>query len=211
MDLELNTWCGPEAQVSSLSDDIAYFSHDIEDGIRAEFFTIENILEEFTILKDFKENYKKNDDDIDLKRLVNEIKRFIISKLIDDLIAETKKNIKFIKPKSAHDVRQLSRPLISFSKQMDLYIDEIRKFLMSKMYKHWKINIMTSKAKRILTELFNLYFNENNLLPFQWKKMLIKSDKTEKARVISDYIAGMTDRFAIKEYQKFFDSSQGWY
>ena len=94
---------------------------------------------------------------------------------------------------------------------MDLYIDEIRKFLMSKMYKHWKINIMTSKAKRILTELFNLYFNENNLLPFQWKKMLIKSDKTEKARVISDYIAGMTDRFAIKEYQKFFDSSQGWY
>ena len=211
MDLELNTWCGPEAQVSSLSDDIAYFSHDIEDGIRAEFFTIENILEEFSILKDFKENYKKNDDDIDLKRLVNEIKRFIISKLIDDLIAETKKNIKFIKPKSAHDVRQLSRPLISFSKQMDLYIDEIRKFLMSKMYKHWKINIMTSKAKRILTELFNLYFNENNLLPFQWKKMLIKSDKTAKARVISDYIAGMTDRFAIKEYQKFFDSSQGWY
>ena len=211
MDLELDTWCGPEAQVSSLSDDIAYFSHDIEDGIRADFFTIENILEEFSILEDFKENFKKNEADIDLKRIVNEVKRFIISKLIDDLIAETKNNIKLINPKSADDVRQLKRPLITFSKQMDLYIDEIRRFLMSKMYKHWKINIMTSKAKRILAELFSIYFHETDLLPFQWNKMLIKSDKAKKARVISDYIAGMTDRFAIKEHQKFFDTTQGWY
>ena len=211
MDLELDTWCGPEAQVSSLSDDIAYFSHDIEDGIRAGFFTIENILEEFSILKHFKKNYKKVDVDKDMKRLVNEVKRYIISKLIDDLIEETKKNIISINPQSAGDVRQLKHPLISFSKQMELYIDEIRKFLMSKMYKHWKINIMTSKAKRILTELFNIYIQETDLLPFQWNKMLINSDKTTKARVISDYIAGMTDRFAIKEYQKFFDTSQGWY
>jgi len=211
MDLELDTWCGPEAQVSSLSDDIAYFSHDIEDGIRADFFTIENILEEFSILKHFKKNYKKVDFDKDMKRLVNEVKRYIISKLIDDLIEETKKNIISINPQSAADVRQLKHPLISFSKQMDLYIDEIRTFLMSKMYKHWKINIMTSKAKRILTELFNIYIQETDLLPLQWNKMLINSDKTTKARVISDYIAGMTDRFAIKEYQKFFDTSQGWY
>ena len=131
--------------------------------------------------------------------------------MIDDLIAETKNNIKLINPKSADDVRQLKRPLITFSKQMDLYIDEIRRFLMSKMYKHWKINIMTSKAKRILAELFSIYFHETDLLPFQWNKMLIKSDKAKKARVISDYIAGMTDRFAIKEHQKFFDTTQGWY
>ena len=73
---------------------------------------------------------------------------------------------------------------------------------MSKMYKHWKINIMTSKAKRILTELFNIYIQETDLLPLQWNKMLINSDKTTKARVISDYIAGMTDRFAINLYNK---------
>ena len=89
--MELNTWCGPEAQVASLSDDIAYFSHDIEDGIRAGFFNIEDIINEFTILKTFmKKNYnikyKK-----ETRRIVNEIKRFIISKMIDDLILETKK------------------------------------------------------------------------------------------------------------------------
>ena len=91
MNLELNTWCGPEAQVASLSDDIAYFSHDIEDGIRAGFFKIDDILKQFTILKTFMRNIEKNKYKLETRRIVNEIKRYIISKLINDLILETKR------------------------------------------------------------------------------------------------------------------------
>ncbi len=211
MDLELNTWCGPEAQVASLSDDIAYFSHDIEDGIRAKFFTIEDILEEFTILKNFRKDLSINKYKTDAKRTVNEVKRFIISRMINDLITETKRNISLIKPKSANDVREMRVPLVKFSKKMNSNIYEIRNFLMSKMYRHWKINIMTTKAKRIVADLFRIYYEETDLLPFEWNLMLTKSDKRYKARVVSDYIAGMTDRFAIREHQKLFDVTKGWY
>ena len=99
MDLELNTWCGPEAQVASLSDDIAYFSHDIEDGIRAGFFNVEDVLKKFTILKTFMKNIYHNKYKKETRRIVNEIKRYIISKMIDDLISETKKNISLLNPR----------------------------------------------------------------------------------------------------------------
>ena len=211
MDLELNTWCGPEAQVASLSDDIAYFSHDIEDGIRAKFFSIEDILEGFTILKNFRKEINIYKYKIDSKRIVIEIKRFIISRMINDLITETKKNILLIKPESANDVRNMRKPLVKFSKKMNSNIYEIRNFLMSKMYRHWKINIMTTKARHIVADLFKIYYEEIDLLPFEWNLMLTKSDKRYKARVVSDYVAGMTDRFAIREHQKFFDVTKGWY
>ena len=211
MDLELNTWCGPEAQVASLSDDIAYFSHDIEDGIRAGFFNVEDIINEFTILKTFmKKNhnikYKK-----ETRRIVNEIKRFIISKMIDDLILETKKNITLLNPSSADDVREMKKPLVIFSEEMNSNIKEIRSFLMNKMYRNWKINIMTNKAKNIVSDLFKLYNAEPNLLPLEWNVGLKKTNNKTKARVISDYIAGMTDRYAIREHQKLFDITKGWY
>ena len=211
MDLQLHTWCGPEAQVASLSDDIAYFSHDLEDGIRAKFFSVENILEEFKILENFKKKFKSDFYRIDEKRIVNEIKRYIISNMIDDLIIETKKNISLIKPKSANDIRKMKKPLITFSKKMNSDISEIRNFLMNKMYRHWKINIMTTKAKRIVSDLFKIYYDETDLLPFEWNLVLTKSHKKNKARIISDYIAGMTDRFAIREHQKLFDITKGWY
>ena len=126
-------------------------------GIRAHFFTIEDILEEFTILKNFKKKLNIYKYKIDAKRIVNEIKRFIISQMINDLITETKKNILLIKPESANDVRNMRKPLIRFSKKMNSNIHEIRNFLMSKMYRHWKINIMTTKARRIVADLFKIY------------------------------------------------------
>ena len=211
MDLELNTWCGPEAQVASLSDDIAYFSHDIEDGIRAEFFSVKEILEEFKILKNFMKNNYKNNFKKETRRIVNEIKRFIISEMIDDLIIETKKNISFLKPTSANDVRNMKKPLVTFSKEMNLNISEIRSYLMKKMYRHWKINIMTNKAKSIVKDLFMIYFKEPNLLPLEWSEGIKKTNLKIKARVISDYIAGMTDRYAIREHKKLFDITKGWY
>jgi dGTPase len=210
MDLELNTWCGPEAQVASLSDDIAYFSHDIEDGIRAGFFNVEDILKKFAILKTFMKSIYHNKYKKETRRVVNEIKRYIISKMIDDLISETKKNISLLDPRSADDIRKMKKPLVTFSKEMNSNICEIRSFLMNKMYRHWKINIMTNKAKNIVSDLFQLYFKEPDLLPLEWNAG-IKKTNSNKARVVSDYIAGMTDRYAIREHKKLFDINKGWY
>ena len=211
MDLEINTWCGPEAQVAALSDDIAYFSHDFEDGIRANFFTIDQIINSFSILDDHKKDIKSKLEKTEKKRVVNEIRRLIISCMINDLVVATNLNINKYNLKSSQDVRMLKTPLIVFSEDMKFKMKEIRKFLTVRMYKNSDINRMTSKAKRIVTDLFTIYSNEPDCLPEEWKKSFDKVDGSiSKHRIIADYIAGMTDRFAVNEHRKLFDFNKGW-
>jgi dGTPase len=211
MDLEINTWCGPEAQVAALSDDIAYFSHDFEDGIRANFFTIDQIINSFSILEEYKKDIKSKLEKTEKKRVVNEIRRLIISCMINDLVVATNLNINKYNLKSSQDVRMLKTPLIVFSEDMKFKMKEIRKFLTVRMYKNSDINRMTSKAKRIVADLFTIYSNEPDCLPEEWKKSFDQVDgNISKHRIIADYIAGMTDRFAVNEHRKLFDFNKGW-
>ena len=211
MNLEIETWCGPEAQVAALSDDIAYFSHDFEDGVRANFFTLEEIIDTFSILSDVKKYLNKKINNYSVKRIVNEIRRLIISKMIVDLVLKTKENIKKFQPKTSQDVRLLGKPLIEFSDAMSLSMKEIRAFLTTKMYKHYEINRMTSKAKRIVSDLFKIYSQEADCLPNEWKLNYDKAKNSfSRNRIITDYIAGMTDRFAINEHKKLYDFNKGW-
>ena len=129
--------------------------------------------------------------------------------MIDDLISETKIKISLLDLRSADDVRKMKKPLVTFSKEMNLNILEIRSFLMNKMYRHWKINIMTNKAKNIVSDLFELYFKEPDLLPLEWNAGIKKIIAIKQNG--SDYIAGMTDRYAIREHKKLFDINEGWY
>ena len=211
MNLEIETWCGPEAQVAALSDDIAYFSHDFEDGVRANFFTLEEIIDNFSILSDVKKSLNKKTNNYSVKRIVNEIRRLIISKMIEDLVLKTKENIKKFQPKSSQDVRLLGKPLIEFSDTMSLSMQEIRTFLTTKMYKHYEINRMTSKAKRIVSDLFKIFTQEADCLPKEWKLNYDQAENSfSRNRIITDYIAGMTDRFAINEHKKLYDFNKGW-
>ena len=211
MDLEINTWCGPEAQVAALSDDIAYFSHDFEDGIRANFFTIDQIINSFSILDEYKKDIQTKLKKTEKKRVVNEIRRLIISCMINDLVYATNLNINKYNLKSSQDVRMLKNPLIVFSDDMKFKMKEIRRFLTTRMYKNSDINRMTSKAKRIVADLFKIYSNEPDCLPEEWKKSFDQvDDSISKHRIIADYIAGMTDRFAVNEHRKLFDFNKGW-
>ena len=211
MDLELDTWCGPEAQIASLSDDIAYFSHDIEDGIRASFFDVEDMIENLSLMSDFLKGKKSKIKNLDSKRVVNELRRFVISKMIEDLVKQTKHNLNRFEPKTIKDIRLLKTPIANFSTNMKKNLSEIRKYLTQNMYMHWKVNRMTSKARRIVSDLFDVYNKEPNCLPADWLNMLKNpKDKFAKARLISDYIAGMTDRYAINEHKKLYDLNTGW-
>ncbi len=211
MNLEIETWCGAEAQVAAQSDDIAYFSHDFEDGVRANFFTIEEIIDSLSMLSEMKKKLTKKINDYSIKRIVNEIRSLIISKMIADLVIKTKENIKNFQPKSSQDVRLLGRPLVEFSDAMNINMKQIRTFLTTKMYKHYKINRMTSKAKRIVSDLFKIYSQEADCLPNEWRYSYEKANNPfSKNRIIADYIAGMTDRFAINEHKKLFDFNKGW-
>ena len=131
--------------------------------------------------------------------------------MIVDLVIKTKENITKYQPKCSQDVRLLGKPLIEFSDEMSLSMQEIRAFLITKMYKHYEINRMTSKAKRIVSDLFKIYSQEADCLPNEWKLNYDKAKNSfTRNRIITDYIAGMTDRFAINEHKKLYDFNKGW-
>lgn len=202
--LELHTFAGPEAQVAALADDIAYNNHDIDDGIEAGLFTIEEIGDVPLVGEVFAE-VKKDFPYLERKRMVAEAVRRLIGVWIDDLLLETRARIKRHKPKSAEDVRNLNEPIVAFSDELDVKQRELRAFLYDRMYKHYKVNRMRSQARRILKELFELFNSEPNTLPPPWRMDAEQSTGDRRARLVCDYIAGMTDNFAIDEHRRLFN------
>ncbi len=211
MNLEISTWCGPEAQVASLADDIAYCNHDIDDGIRAGLFTFEDLHSNVSLIKTLKNMNLNPTTNLDKKMIVNQIIRKLISKMIADVVKESSERLRTIKPKDTSDIRKLDKPIISFSSDMLEEMASLRLFLTKRMYKHPSVNRMTSKAKRIVKDLFNLFDKEPDCLPNNWRTQVINEGiELKKARIIADYIAGMTDRYAIYEHKKLFDLSDSW-
>jgi len=204
-DLELDTYAGIEAQVAALSDDIAYNTHDIEDGVRAQFFTLDE-LAELPLVGDIINEVRGRNPNLESGRVVHETTRRLIDRLVRDLTAETERRLAEVKPQSADDIRKAGRPVVSLSESVRTAEKQLRKFLDTRMYHDYRVNRMTSKARRILADLFRQFMAEPDTLPTQWQAQIGQSrDDTGKARVIADYLAGMTDRFAIAEHQRFFD------
>ncbi len=197
-DLDLARQPSIEAQISAISDDIAYNNHDIEDGLRAELFNIEELLSLPFVGKNFGEVLAKKPD-ARREFLVSEAKRRIVNDMVLDVIENTKNNIKKYHINSVEDVRNCSQFLVQFSDPMEIAHQSLKKFLKENMYRHYKINRMTSSAHRVVGGLFDFFIQNPSCLPEHHQ--ISSSDKKELAINVSDYIAGMTDRFAIKEYQ----------
>jgi dGTPase len=203
-DLELDTWPGPEAQVAAHADDIAYNNHDIDDGLRAGLFTIAEIREEVPMVARILAEVERDHPGLDQFRLVAETIRRLIGVWIDDLVWESSNRIAAAGPRSAEEVRLAGKPLVGFSDAMNEHQAVLRRFLMARMYRHWKVNRSRSHAKRILRELFNVFLAEPELLPPDWQKGGDGPGGQRTARRVCDYIAGMTDDFAIDEHRRLF-------
>ena len=187
-----------EAQLTNYADEIAYNNHDIDDGLRSGLITIDQLSKVELFARNLaivKEKYPK----LEQKRLIHETVRRMINTLVVDLCSHTAKNIAHHQPHSIADIRQLPQ-LIGFSKEIAEQNQKLKQFLRKNLYHHYKVNRMSAKAARIVNELFAGFFENVGLLPDEFQAYA----ETDKARAVADYIAGMTDRFAIREHRKLF-------
>jgi dGTPase len=189
-----------EAQLANLADEIAYNNHDIDDGLRSGLLTTEQ-LTEVTLYARYRHEAESQFPGISGRRAINETVRRMINALVDDLITQSRANIRQAEVKSIEDVRN-APPLIAFSETMKKEAQELKRFLRTNLYHHYQVNRMTSKARRIVTDLFDIFIAGPELLPSDYQTP--SNDRTAQARKVADYIAGMTDRYAMREYRRLF-------
>ena len=201
--LGLNTWASAEAQVAALADDIAYNNHDVDDGVEAGLFTLDELMD-VPLIGPILAAVRSERPDLDLRLTRLEAVRRMIGAMVDDVMGETLQRAAATGVQTAEDVRNLDHALVAFSPDMAEDLARLRQFLHVRMYRHWRVNRTRSQARRILAEMFSLFLAEPDVLPSEWFARSQNRDEAGRARVVCDYIAGMTDRFAIEEHRKLF-------
>ena len=202
--LETDGWASAEAQVAALADDIAYNNHDVDDGVQAGLFDMDELAETPLIGPVIRQT---RDDlpGLETRLLRLEAVRRMIGVMVDDVMTTTRRRAKDSGVDSPAAVRALGKPLVAFSADMAEDLSALREFLHTRMYRHYRVNRTRSQARRVLREMFELFVHEPDVLPGAWADRVRGADGlAAKAQVACDYIAGMTDRFALKEYQRLF-------
>ncbi|OIR16877.1 deoxyguanosinetriphosphate triphosphohydrolase [mine drainage metagenome] len=187
-----------EAQIANLADEIAYNNHDVDDGLRSGLLTLEQLSSVRLFARHLNE-VRAAYPDLAERRVVHETVRRMINTLVTDLIGQTERNIRTHAPQSADDVRH-APPLVAFSAEMHELNRELKTFLRTHLYRHYLVMRMTAKARRIIGDLFDAFTEDPRLLPPQFRPPA----ESGHARSVADYIAGMTDRYAIREHRRIF-------
>jgi dGTPase len=202
---------GLEAQLANFADEIAYNNHDVDDGIRAGLVTVEE-LAQIPLFSRYHQVVRREYAALAGRRLVNEILRRMINHLVSDLIDTSAGRLRAAGVSSAADVRSLAAPLIGFSEETQELNQSLKSFLRDRVYQHYKVQRMTSKARGVMTALFEAFQGDPGLMPEEHAanaaRLGAAHGESGRARAVADYIAGMTDRYAILEHRRLFDPSE---
>ncbi len=205
-DLELWSFASAEAQIAAIADDIAYDAHDLDDGLRAGLFALED-LAEVPLIRDILRQIRKEHPTLDPSRLVHELVRRLITRMIEDVTAETGARLRALAPRSADDVRHAAHPVGAFSSAMAEADRAIKGFLYPRMYRHDRIMRIMGDAEGLVCALFARYLEQPDDMPAEWAQIVDSGDAAARSRHIADFIAGMTDRYALMEHARLFDST----
>ena len=202
---------GLEAQLANFADEIAYNNHDVDDGIRAGLISVEQLLE-VPLFLEYHREVLANYPGLVGRRLVYEILRRMINRLVSDLIVASAARLRESAVASIDEVRGCPKPLIGFSEATRELNQALKNFLRENVYRHYKVRRMTSKARRVISALFDAFLTDPTLMPDEHKRIGARLEEklgtAGRARAVADYIAGMTDRYAILEHRRLFDPSE---
>lgn len=203
-DLELNRFAGLEAQCAAIADDIAYNAHDIDDGLRSGLLQIEQLNEvaiTADILHDIRQQYPK----LDNTRTGYEVIRRQITLMVEDVIQNSVKLIAEMKPNNIDDIHNADKKLVCFSDDMAKKEQQLKKFLFKNLYYHPVVLTRRDVAEQIVGDLFDCYLSAPQSLPYDWYQAALFVDEKQRAQLISDFLSGMTDNYALREYRRLFD------
>jgi len=203
--LDLHTQPSAEAQAAAIADDVAYHSHDIDDGLRARLFSIDD-LRHLPVVGEALMAARTASLDVPPPRLRHEMLRRVINAMVGDLITESRRRLTKLDPDGPDQVRRHKQRVVDFSPAMAEANRAIKDFLFARMYRHWRVNRMAAKARRLTEDLFRLLHENPSMLPDDWRPRAGEPGGTQRAAaIVADYVAGMTDRYAMDEYRRLTD------
>lgn len=203
--LGLDRFADLEAQAAAISDDIAYNTHDLDDGLRAGLIDLADIAE-LDLAGSIHREVKAKYPGLDPSRTIHEIMRRHITRLVEDVIATTGQGLEALQPRNADDVRDAGRQIVRFSPQMEAAVDQTRQFLFHRLYRCESVMVVMREAERVVEALFDRFCEEPELMPRDWSSGLAELSQERLMRRIADYLSGMTDTYAIGEYERLFDA-----
>jgi dGTPase len=203
-DLELSRHAGLEAQAAALADDIAYDTHDIDDGLRAGLLTLE-MLEDVTLPGAILAEVRQRYPGLDQVRTGHELMRRQITLMVEDAISTATTRIGEVQPASVEDIHAAGRSMMAFSAEMREAEKELKDFLYANLYRHPDVMAVRAQADRVVEDLFDRYMEDDHALPEAWRGAETMRDEAQRARRVADFLAGMTDTYAIKEHRRLFD------
>jgi dGTPase len=203
-DLELDRFAGLEAQCAAIADDIAYNTHDIDDGLRAGFLTLE-MLETVPLPGGMLAEVRKRYPHLDPVRTGHELMRRQITAMVEDVIVTARAALSELDPSDVADVHNAGRMIVTFSPAMAAAEKELKTFLYANLYRHPSVMSVRAGAEQVVRELFDAYFADPRVMPEGWREGLDRADDRVRARCAADFLAGMTDTYALKEHRRLFD------
>lgn len=207
--LDLDSFASIEAQAAAQADDIAYLGHDIDDGLRAGLFRLEDIVAAVPFIAEIARDVDSWRPGLDSGRRINEVVRRVITAFVEDAIRTSAEKLARLGPSTAQDVRLAGEVLVTVSPQMRFAERDLRRFLFQNMYRHERVLDVWRQAREAISRLFPAFLERPALMPPEWAAIAQDSDQTARAIVVADYIAGMTDRYALGEVSRLFDDPGG--